>query len=252
MNLVICMAGRNTRFHDVGIDVPKYLLPLSGRPVIEMIIQNLIASNSFANVYLVAHQRDIFFREELQTSLLNLEINPENLLYIGETKGQADTANESLSILNLNLNEPIVFHNADTILLRRDTAALRKSLKMGHGSIDVFQADSPSYSYVDIQDGRILEIVEKRVISNWATSGLYGFPTGAVFQSYFKKFSELALSQNAKELYISDIINLMLADNFNFDPLSHDLKELSTTLVIGSPEEYRVIQSSPSFSKHAS
>ena len=252
MNLVICMAGRNTRFHDVGIDTPKYLLPLSGRPVIEMIIQNLIASNSFANVYLVAHQRDIFFRAELQTSLLNLGIDPENLRYIGETKGQADTANESLAILNLNLDEPVVFHNADTILLSRDTVALKKSLQMGHGSIDVFLADSPSYSYVDIQEGRILEIAEKSVISNWATSGLYGFPTGSVFQSYFKKFSELAVPQNAKELYISDIINLMLADNFNFEPLSHDLKGLSTTLVIGSPEEYRAIQSFPSFTKHAS
>jgi len=251
MNLVICMAGRNTRFHDVGIDIPKYLLPLSGRPVIEMIIQNLNASDSFANVFLVAHQRDIFFRGELETSLSNLGINPENLSYIGETKGQADTANESLSILNLNLDEPIVFHNADTILLSRDTSALKESLQKGHGSIDVFLADSLGYSYVQIQEDRILEIVEKRVISNWATSGLYGFPSGAIFHSYFKKFSELAPSQNTKELYISDIINLMLADNFVFDSLSHNLKGSSTTLVIGSPEEYRAIQASPGFSNHA-
>lgn len=252
MNLVICMAGRNTRFHDVGIDIPKYLLPLSGRPIIEMIVRNLVSSNSFKNVYLVAHQRDIFFRVELEAILINLGVDPKNLNYIGETKGQADTANESLAILNLNLDEPIVFHNADTILLRRDTEALKQTLLKGHGSIDVFTADSPSYSYVDIQEGRILEIVEKKVISNWATSGLYGFPSGAIFQSYFKKFSELAVSRNAKELYISDIINLMLIDNFIFKPLSHDLKGLSTTLVMGSPEEYRAIQSSPSFSNHAS
>lgn len=251
MNLVICMAGRNTRFHDVGIDIPKYLLPLSGRPVIEMILQNLITSNSFSNVYLVAHQRDIFFQNELQVSLLNLGIDPENLLYIGETKGQADTANESLALLNLNLGEPVVFHNADTILLNRDTLALKKSLQMGRGSIDVFSAQSPSYSYVDIQNDRILEIVEKRVISNWATSGLYGFPSGEVFQNYFKNFSEFSLSQSVKELYISDIINLMLADSFNFEPLSHNLIGSSNTLVIGSPEEYRAIQSSLSFSEHA-
>ena len=251
MNLVICMAGRNTRFHDVGIDIPKYLLPLSGRPVIEMILQNLITSNSFSNVYLVAHQRDFFFQNELRVSLLNLGIDPDNLLYIGETKGQADTANESLALLNLSLGEPVVFHNADTILLNRDTLALKKSLQMGHGSIDVFTAKSPSYSYVDIQNDRILEIVEKRVISNWATSGLYGFPSGEVFQNYFKKFSGLSLSQSAKELYISDIINLMLADNFNFEPLSHNLIGPSNTFVIGSPEEYRTIQSSPSFSEHA-
>jgi len=251
MNLVICMAGRNTRFHDVGIDIPKYLLPISGRPVIEIIIQNLVASNSFLNVYLVAHQRDVFFREELEVSLLNLGIDPENLNYIGETKGQADTANESLDILNLNLNKPIVFHNADTILLGRDIEALKETLQMGHGSIDVFLAESPSYSYVDIQEDRILKIVEKRVISNWATSGLYGFPTAAVFQSYFKKFSELTESKDAKELYISDIINLMLDDDFFFEPLSHDVTKSSATLVIGSPEEYKSIQSSPSFSNHA-
>jgi len=251
MNLIICMAGRNTRFHDVGIDIPKYLLPISGRPVIEIIVQNLFASNSFVNVYLVAHQRDIFFREELEASLLNLGVNPDNLIYIGETNGQADTANESLGILNLDLDEPIVFHNADTILLGRDIEVLREILQMGHGSIDVFVAESPSYSYVDIQEDRILRIVEKRVISNWATSGLYGFPTAALFQSYFKKFSELAESKDTKEMYISDIINLMLEDDLIFVPLSNDVSKPFATLVIGSPEEYKSIQSVPSLSNHA-
>jgi NDP-sugar pyrophosphorylase family protein len=250
MNLVICMAGRNTRFHDVGIDIPKYLLPIFGRPVIEVIIRNLVASNSFANVYLVAHQRDVFFREELEESLLKLGVNPKNLSYIGETNGQADTANESIGILNLDLGEPIVFHNADTILLKRDISVLKETLQLGHGSIDVFVADSPSYSYVDIQEGRILEIAEKRVISKWATSGLYGFPSAAAFQIYFKKFSELSESRNAKEMYISDIINLMMADNFIFEPLSYDETLANATLVIGSPEEYKSIQSSPGISNY--
>lgn len=250
MNLVICMAGRNTRFHDVGIDVPKYLLPVSGRPVIEMIIQNLVSSNFFTNVYLVAHERDIYFRGELEASLQNLGVDPGNLIYIGETKGQAETANVSLEILNLDIVDPIVFHNADTILLGRDIGLLKKTLQKGHGSIDVFPAESPSYSYVNIQEGRILDIVEKRIISQWATSGLYGFPTGELFQSYFKKFSELSQSKVNKESYISDIINLMLADSFTFEPLSHNLITSQATLVIGSPEEYRLIQSAQSITNY--
>lgn len=250
MNLVICMAGRNTRFHDVGIDIPKYLLPVSGRPVIEMIIQNLVSTHSFVSVYLVAHQRDIYFRRELETSLIALGVDPGNLSYIGETNGQADTANVSLDILNLDLDKPIVFHNADTILLGRDIGALQETLQNGHGSIDVFLAESPSYSYVDIEENRILEIVEKRVISKWATSGLYGFPTGALFQSYFKKFIELAQPGDHREYYISDIINLMLADSFIFEPLSHDVSASLSTLVIGSPEEYRFIQSLQRISNH--
>lgn len=252
MNLVVCMAGRNTRFHDVGIDVPKYLLPLAGKPVIESIIGNLLSTKSFSNVYLVAHERDIYFRDELQAALVSLEIDPMNLLYIGETRGQADTANVSLSLLDIDWNEPVVFHNADTILLNRNTDVLKETLRGGHGGIDVFKADSPSYSYVRIQNEEITEIVEKRVISNWATSGLYGFPTGSVFQEYFSKLIEQGTVLGAGELYISDVINLMLVDKLPFRPLGLELEDASATLVMGSPEEYRALQISPSFSKYAS
>jgi NDP-sugar pyrophosphorylase family protein len=246
------MAGRNTRFHDVGIDIPKYLLPFLDRPVIEQILGNLNEKKSFSNVYLIAHQRDIFFKDELQNSLRLLEINPDNLFYIGETKGQADTANEALNLLGLDPYEPIVFHNADTILLNRKIESLESTFNLGRGIIDVFAAESPSYSYVNIQKNRILKIVEKRVISNWATSGLYGFPSGAVFQNYFKKFSDSQNPLKEDENYISDIINLMLEERIEFEPLSQDLKGKSNTLVIGSPEEYRDLQPSTSFPKYVS
>lgn len=246
------MAGRNTRFHDVGIDVPKYLLPLAGKPVIESIIGNLLGTTSFSNVYLVAHQRDNFFRDELKMSLSSLDIDPKNLLYIGETKGQADTANESLSLLDLDLNEPVVFHNADTILLNRNIETLRDALQSGRGGIDVFKADSPSYSYVRILNNEIVEIVEKRVISEWATSGLYGFPSCTVYQEYFSKLVGQNEEPLAGELYISNVINLMIADRLPFQPLGTELENSPTTLVMGSPEEYRLLQISPSFSKYAS
>lgn len=249
MNLVICMAGRNTRFHDVGIDIPKYLLPLAGKPIIESIIDNLLRSNSFSDVFLVAHERDVYFQNELEASLERLAINPENLLYIGETKGQAHTANVALSIFQIELKEPVVFHNADTILLNRNTEALKRALEVGRGGIDVFRADSPSYSYVRIKDEKIFEIVEKKVISNWATSGLYSFPSGAIFQKYFASLLESGLTLPAGELYISDVINLMLADKIPFQPFSMELEESTTTLVIGSPEEYRLIQT---FANYAS
>ena len=252
MNLVICMAGRNTRFHDVGIDIPKYLLPLAGKPVIEGIIGNLLNTKSFSNVYPVAHQRDSFFQDELKVSISNLGINPENLLYIGETKGQADTANEALSLLDLDPSEPVAFHNADTILLNRNLEAFRKALQSGRGAIDVFKADSPNYSYVRILNDEIVEIVEKSVISEWATSGLYGFSSARIYQEYFSRFMELNRAQPGRELYISDVINLMIADKLPFQPFGIELEDSQTTLVMGSPEEYRRLQTSPAFSNYAS
>ena len=39
--LVICMAGLNTRFHDVGFDIPKYLLPWREETIIYEILKQL-------------------------------------------------------------------------------------------------------------------------------------------------------------------------------------------------------------------
>jgi NDP-sugar pyrophosphorylase family protein len=251
MNLVICMAGRNTRFHDVGIDIPKYLLPLAGKPAIESIVENLISDDAFSNVYLVAHERDIYFKDELITALGSLSIDPKNLLYVGETNGQADTANLALSLLDIDQSVSVVFHNADTVLLDRNTEALRNTLLSGSGAIDVFSAESPSYSYVRIEGDEILEIAEKRVISNWATSGLYGFPSGTLFQKYFEKLLMSKAPLPTNELYISDVINLMLNERIRFQPLGNELEESTTTFVMGSPEEYRLIQTTSMFSNYA-
>jgi CTP:molybdopterin cytidylyltransferase MocA len=40
MVLIVCMAGLNTRFHNVGFDIPKYLLPWKNSTIIAAIIKN--------------------------------------------------------------------------------------------------------------------------------------------------------------------------------------------------------------------
>ena len=54
-SLVICMAGLNTRFHDVGFDIPKYLLPWGDETIIHSILKNL---GEFDDVVLLANKRD--------------------------------------------------------------------------------------------------------------------------------------------------------------------------------------------------
>src|ERR1700729_3750906 len=41
VNVVIPMAGRGSRFADVGYEVPKPLLPIHGIPMIEVVVRNL-------------------------------------------------------------------------------------------------------------------------------------------------------------------------------------------------------------------
>jgi NDP-sugar pyrophosphorylase family protein len=43
INIVIPMAGRGSRFSKAGYELPKPLLPVQGRPMIEVVIENLRA-----------------------------------------------------------------------------------------------------------------------------------------------------------------------------------------------------------------
>ena len=89
VNLIICMAGYNTRFHDVGFDIPKYLLPWNDTTIIHDILQNL---GEVQQTVLIANKRDVYFKDQLLETIKPLGLNENDILYIGDTKGQAHTA----------------------------------------------------------------------------------------------------------------------------------------------------------------
>ena len=85
VNLVICMAGYNTRFHDVGFDIPKYLLPWANATIIQHILKNF---DGIKQTILVANKRDAYFKEQLIATIKPLGLEENNILYIGDTKGK--------------------------------------------------------------------------------------------------------------------------------------------------------------------
>lgn len=230
MVLIVCMAGLNTRFHNVGFDIPKYLLPWKNSTVIAAIIRNL----NVKNVYLVAHNRDDYFKKDLLESLEFLNFKNENLIYIGDTEGQAETAAESLKFINSN-SEPVFFHNSDTILINRNIDKIAKSISKEYSAyIDVFYGDSPKYSYVERSDNLLVtDIKEKKIISKYASSGLYGFKSKDIYLNYYSQ-----LKKNEGELFISNVLEKMLKKNEKV--ITNTISPDDKTIVLGSPEEYGV------------
>jgi dTDP-glucose pyrophosphorylase len=235
------MAGKNTRFHDLGIDIPKYLLPVNGAPIIDAIISNLLNSNNISNVYLVAHIRDRSFRAQLEKSLIKFNIDVRNLYYIGETSGQAESAYLGAELIHHGVDRPILFHNADTILVNRNLKSVKSSILNGVGSIDVFRSDLQQYSYVKTSAEKVIQISEKKVISSLATSGLYAFDSSQQYREVFRNTYDVQFG-SGKELYISDIISEMIKQGkvFHVNDES-DTNEKSLTLVMGTPMEYNKI-----------
>ena len=230
VNLVICMAGYNTRFHDVGFDIPKYLLPWNGTTIIHDIIQNLGKTHQ---TVLVANKRDVYFKDQLLETIKPLGLNESNILYIGDTKGQAHTA--AVGIGQLHETELQTFiHNADTIVKGRSLSSIAESMNsMYDAYIDVFVGNSPKYSYVRAFEETVLEIVEKKQISPYASSGLYGFSTSSMYMSYYN-----SLIQKDHELYVADVIQNMIGAGRR--AFMNGLGNNQETIVLGSPQEYGI------------
>jgi len=234
VNLVICMAGYNTRFHDVGFDIPKYLLPWNGTTIIHDILQNFGETHQ---TVLVANQRDVYFKDQLLETIKPLGLNERNILYIGDTKGQAHTAAVGIGQL-YDTEMPTFIHNADTIVKGRNLKTISDVMNDEYDAyIDVFVGNSPKYSYVRAFEETVLEIVEKKQISPYASSGLYGFLTASMYMSYFDSLWAKQYEEK-NELYVADVIQNMISSERKV--FMNGLGNNQETIVLGSPQEYGI------------
>jgi len=232
-NLIVCMAGFNTRFHDMGFDIPKYLLPWQGSTIINSILMNL---GDFRTVVLVGNERDRYFYPKLKESLSGSSADI-NTIYISDTRGQAETAYVGLSQI-VDEDIPLFIHNSDTIVANRDIHSVICSLNNSPDSayIDTFIGSNPAYSYVSVERDVAIEIKEKHIISPYASSGLYGFSSSKLFTKYFNQLEVINQSSAFPELYISNLIQLMIDDNLRV--YVNPYTDNSKTTVLGTPQEY--------------
>jgi len=219
--LILCMAGLYRRFREGGYTTPKFLLTVEGQTILSLIISELAPET----LILVANERDREYGEAIRSAAGECE-----LLWIGDTGGQAETA--AIGARAVSGNGPIVFHNVDTVLKGRDLAEIGARLREAAGYIDVFDNDSPVFSYVRVEQGKIVEIREKVVISRHATTGLYGFASAQVYLLACEATSH----RSGGEFYVSDVYKTMLERGdrlvINASSVGHE------TLVLGTPAQY--------------
>ena len=236
MDVAFCMAGIYRRFREAGYTTPKYLLPLDdGRCVLGRILDGLLDRQVVRHVACVANRRDAEHAAAITAELAARSIPSQALRLIGDTAGQADTAVEACRLLD-DLGSPgdapVAFHNVDTVVEGRDLAAVAQALRSAAGWIDTFNSDSPAFSYVAAgADGRVSAIVEKQVISDRATTGLYAFAS----RSAYRQRAAGPWPAHG-ERYISGVYQRMIEDGEVV--LAGRSAAAARTLVLGTPAEY--------------
>jgi dTDP-glucose pyrophosphorylase len=223
MNLILTMAGKYSRFKSEGYGLPKFLLPWGDRSILSEILGEM--APSFKSVFLIANKADEDYMPHITKIMKAHRVPEENLYLINDTRGQAETACIGVETIG-ELKGPVVFHNIDTILYNRNYEEVEKSLKNYPGFIDIFKSNNHSYSYVVLDGNKVNKIVEKVLISDVASSGMYGFQSIDIFKKYCSESTE----------YISDVYSKIIENKLVV--VAGGKYSGSDTVVLGTPEEY--------------
>lgn len=210
LNIIIPMAGRGSRFADAGFADPKPLIPVGGRPMIEWVIENIRPTrpHQFTFICLQEHlERYPAVPVKLSELCPGCNIVPVKAV----TEGAACTV--LLAREFIDNDAPLMIANSDQIvdLPMDEYLACMDDPSVG-GLIMTFWSDHPKWSYCRMRDDRtVSEVVEKQVISNEATVGIYNFAKG----SDFVRAADAMIAKNLRvnnEFYVAPCYNQLIEE----------------------------------------
>jgi dTDP-glucose pyrophosphorylase len=206
IQLVVPMAGRGSRFTEAGYQTLKPLLPIHGEPMVSVVLKNLF-SEKISDVILVC-QRETFESTDLRAALSWLEI-PLTILCVDEiTEGPADTV--KVARIAIREHDPLVIANSDQYLnCSMETFYSLLEDPQLEGAILTMQDDNPKWSFAEIdENGFVMRVKEKEVISNHATVGIYGYTKAIFAWEAFQKMWTLNDRTNG-EFYVAPSYNYL-------------------------------------------
>ncbi len=206
LNIVIPMAGEGRRFAEAGFTLPKPLIPIDGVPIINYVISNLRPLAPHRFIFLCREEH--LSRYGIDKVLRALEPGCEIIAVPGLTAGAACTVLLAKELINN--DEPLMLANSDQ-LADVDIDAYLNAMAGADGLIMTMLADDPKWSFVRLDGlGRAVEVVEKQVVSNEATVGVYNFKRGRCFVEAAESMIKKDFRVNG-EFYVAPVYNEMLA-----------------------------------------
>ncbi len=229
MNVLIPMAGAGSRFQQAGYTFPKPLIDVEGKPMIQVVVENLNIDANFIFVVQKEH------REKYNLDTLQNLIAPNSKVVEvdGLTEGAACTA--LLAKEYIDNDNPLFFANSDQFVEWDSTEFMYKMNETdADGGIVSFRATHPKWSFAKInENGLVTEVAEKNPISDIATVGYYYWKQGSDFVKYAEEMIEKDIRVN-NEFYVCPVFNQAIEDN----------KEIRTFDIIkmwglGTPEDLK-------------
>ena len=229
INVLIPMAGAGSRFATAGYKLPKPLIDVNGKPMIQRVVENLNIDGKFIFVVQQSHFDQYNLGVILPLIAPGCEIVRVNQL----TDGAACTT--LLAKEYINNNDHLLIANSDQIV-DWDSCDFMHTMLYGavDGGILSFKDESmsPKWSFAKTNElGHVTEVAEKNPISDHATVGIYYFNRG----SEYVKYAEQMISKNIRvnnEFYVCPVYNEFIQDDKKIK-----LKDCDKMWGIGTPDD---------------
>lgn len=227
MNVLIPMAGAGSRFAQAGYTFPKPLIEVNGKPMIQVVVENLNIDAHY--IFLV--QKEHYEKYNLKQLLSLLKPGCDIVVVDGLTEGAACTTLLAKELINN--DNPLLMANSDQIVEWNSNECLYAfDADAIDGGMLTFKATHPKWSYAKLgDDGFVSEVAEKNPISDNATVGIYYWKHG----SDYVKYAEQMIAKNIRvnnEFYVCPVFNEAISDNKKIR-----VKEVSEMWGIGTPED---------------
>jgi len=229
LNVLIPMAGRGYRFLEAGFNLPKPLIHVFDKPMIQTVVESLNIKANF--IYIVQSEHRKLYNLD---SVLGL-ITPNCRIVEVDSVTEGAACTTLLAKHFINNDSPLVIANSDQYIEWNSSEFF---YKMNEQNLDAgiltFTATESKWSYAKVDDlGFVTEIAEKKVISDIATVGVYYWKHGSDYVKYAEQMIDKNIRVN-NEFYVAPVFNEAIGDGKRIKTFG-----IQTMHGLGTPEDLK-------------
>ena len=227
LNILIPMAGEGSRFKEAGFFFPKPIIEVLNKPMIQWVIDSLNIEANYIFLIQKKHQEKFNIKSMLKILQPNCKVVEIDKL----TEGAACTT--LLAKKYINNSNSLIIANSDQYIKWNSSQSLYNFItKKIDGGILTFNSVHPKWSYAKCDDNsNVIEVAEKKVISNNATVGVYFWKKGSDYVKYANQMIKKNIRVN-NEFYVCPVFNEAIKDAKNIK-----IEEVDEMHGLGTPED---------------
>jgi len=227
MKIIIPMAGNGSRFAEKGFVDPKPFISVQGKPMIQRVVHSL---NMAGTEHIFLAKKEHIERYDFKAIFPYLD---HKVVPIEKTtQGAALTVLQTEHLFEQ--DEDILIVNSDQLFTYNNRTINEVRESDVAGCIWCFEGSGNNWSYAKLDDnGFVIQVAEKKQISNLATGGMYYWRSFRRFKECVMKMIE-ANDRTNNEFYVAPTYNYLSADEKVIVKMLDGIDQL------GTPEELAI------------